>query len=297
MPIAHEFEYFKPQNLSEAIGIMSRFGNDARCLAGGTDLIVHLKENVASPKAVVDVKGIAELKTLSLKGEELRIGALVTFSELIHSTEVQKNFPVLVEASETVASVGVRNRATLVGNLCSAVPSLDAAPALLIYDAQVVVEGKNGERTISIHDWFTGPKKTARASDEIVKFVVLRKPANKSASSYVKLGRYRGEDLAQAGVAVMILDDNSYRVALCALGPVAKRAKSVEAVLAGKVPSEKLFEAAAQSVLADISPISDIRASKEYREHMAVVMTRRALAAAFARFSGKTVDASSILGG
>jgi CO/xanthine dehydrogenase FAD-binding subunit len=297
MPIAHEYDYFKPKTLAETLALLERYGNDARCLAGGTDLIVHLKENVVRPKAVLDVKGITALSELTMRGDELRIGALVTFSEIIHSSEVKNHFPVLVEAAETVASVGVRNRATLVGNICSAVPSLDAGPALLIYDAHVVVEGRAGERSISIHDWFAGPKKTTRAADELVKWIVLKKPSAKHASAYVKLGRYRGEDLAQAGVAAMLIEGNVYRVAVCALGPVAKRAAKVEVVLQGKPASESLFESAAQAVLGDISPISDIRSSKEYREHMAVVMTRRALSAAAARFSGKSVDAASILGG
>jgi CO/xanthine dehydrogenase FAD-binding subunit len=297
MPIAHEYEYFKPSSLPEALLLLARFGNDARCLAGGTDLVVHLKENVVKPKAVVDVKCIPELSGVSYKEDEVRIGARVTFSDLIHLSVVREHFPLLSECAETVASVGVRNRATLVGNICSAVPSLDAGPALLLYDAQVVVEGQNGERAISIHNWFTGPKKTAREPHEIVKWVALKLPPHKCAAAYVKLGRYRGEDLAQAGVAAMMLQNNEYRVAICALGPVAKRALAVEKILQGHAPSENLFQDAAKAVLADISPISDIRASKEYREHMAVVMTRRALETCAKRFVGESVDASLVLGG
>ncbi len=297
MPIAHEYEYLKPTSVAEAVDILSRFENNVRCLAGGTDLIVHLKENVVRPAAVVDIKAIPELSGIKMQGNELRIGALVTFSEIIHSAEIKKHFPVLVEAAETVASVGVRNRATLVGNICSAVPSLDAAPVLLIYDAQVVVRGKNGERSISIHDWFTGPKKTSKAADELVTHVIVNKPLEKHAAAYAKLGRYRGEDLAQAGVAVMLTDNKNYRIATCALGPIAKRAPKVEAALNSHTPSKKTFEDAAKFILSEISPITDIRASKEYREHMAVVMTRRALEAAMARLLGKTVDVASILGG
>jgi carbon-monoxide dehydrogenase medium subunit len=297
MPIAHEYEYFKPSTLSEAVELMNRFGASARCLAGGTDLVVHLKENIVKPAAVVNIKAVPELAGLSFKDNELRVGAHVTFSELMELAEVRTHFSLLAEASATVASVGVRNRATLVGNICSAVPSLDAGPALLVYNAEVVLEGPQGERTMSIHDWFTGPKKTARAPNEIVKWVSLKKPSQKHAAAYAKLGRYRGEDLAQAGVAVLMLAQNEYRVALCALGPVAKRAHKVEALLNGSAPSNKLFEEAAKAVLQEISPITDVRASKEYREHMAVVMTRRALEAAAARFAGHLVDTSTLLGG
>lgn len=297
MPIAHEYEYYRPENLSHAIELLASFGNDARLLAGGTDLVVHLKENVVKPKAVIDVKSIPELSGVSYKNGELRIGAQVTFSELIELPEVREHFSLLSECAQTVASVGVRNRATLVGNICSAVPSLDAGPALLLYDAQVVVEGPLGEREVSIHNWFAGPKKTARSSNEIVKWVSLQKPEKKHAAAYVKLGRYRGEDLAQAGVAVLMLEGNEYRVAVCALGPVPKRAPAVEQILKGKPRSESLFHEAAKAVLSEISPISDIRASKEYRLHMAVVITRRALETAAKRYAGEFVDAESVLGG
>ena len=190
MPITAEFEYVKPKDMDEALHVFSLYREKARALAGGTDLVVHLKENLARPDVIVDLKALEELAGLALKGGVLRIGALVTFSDLIGSALVKSRFPLLWEASLTIASTGVRNRATLAGNICSAVPSADSAPALAVYGAEVVARGINGERRIAIADWFTGPKKTALLPEEIVTAVEMRQPAGSHAGCYMKLSRY-----------------------------------------------------------------------------------------------------------
>lgn len=287
MPITAEFEYVKPKDMDEALQVFSRYKDKARVLAGGTDLVVHLKEGLAKPEVVVDIKALTELSGLALKGGALRIGALVTFAELIASPLIKSKFPVLWEASLTVASVGVRNRATLAGNICSAVPSADSAPALAVYEAQVLVRGLKGERRIPIGEWFTGPKKTALLPEEIVTAVELKLPEKKHGGCYMKLARYEGEDLAQGGVAVLALADNTYRIAVCALGPKPGRCPGTEAALNGARPVEKAMLKAKEALLAEISPISDIRSSKEYRLHMAQIMLERATGYAVARLFGK----------
>jgi len=287
MPITAEFEYVKPKDMDEALRVFSLYKDKARALAGGTDLIVHLKEGLAKPEVVVDLKALKELSGFGLKGSALRIGALATFAELIASPLIKTKFPVLWEASQTVASVGVRNRATVAGNICSAVPSADSAPALALYEAEVLVRGRNGERRIPIGGWFTGPKKTALLPDEIVTCVELKLPAKKHGGCYMKLARYEGEDLAQGGVAVLALADNTYRVAVCALGPVPGRCPKTEAVLNGNKLSDKVLAQAKEAILKEISPIGDIRSSKEYRLHMAQIMLERSLGHAVTRLFGK----------
>jgi carbon-monoxide dehydrogenase medium subunit len=287
MPIAADFEYHKPKDLTEAAGLLERYQGRAQLLAGGTDLIVWLKEGLKTPEAVIDVKGIPELWRLEVKDGALTVGARVTFAELIESELIKTRFPVLWEASRTVASCGVRNRATLVGNLCSAVPSLDGAPALLVYGARVRTRGPAAERAIPVSEWFTGPKRTALLCNELVTAVELPLPKKKSAGCYVKLGRYRGEDLAQVGLAVLAEAGSVWKLAFCAVGPVAKRAEKIEALLNGQKLSEKLIAQAKALVAKEISPITDIRASSEYRLHMAQVMLERGLKTAAARLSGK----------
>lgn len=186
-----------------------------------------------------------------------------------------------------MASTGVRNRATLAGNICSAVPSADSAPALAVYDAEVLVRSIRGERRVPMAEWFTGPKKTALAPDELVIAVELRLPEKKHAGCYMKLSRYEGEDLAQGGVAALAFADNTYRVAVCALGPKPVRCSATEAVLNGAKLGDKALEKAKEAILREVSPISDIRSSKEYRLHMTQVMLGRALETAVARLFGK----------
>jgi carbon-monoxide dehydrogenase medium subunit len=273
--------------MDEALRALARHRETARILAGGTDLIVRLKENLSRPEVVVDIKGLEGLNKIELKGGLLRFGALVTFADLIDSSLVKKRCPLLWEASLTVASTGVRNRATVAGNICSAVPSADSAPALAVYDAEVIVKSIRGVRNISIHDWFTGPRKTALAPDEIVLAAELRLPAVKTGGCYAKLSRYEGEDLAQGGIAVLALADNTYRVAVCALGPRPARCPKTEAVLNGDKLGEKAIALAKKTILEEVAPISDIRSTKEYRLHMTQIMLERALQTAAARLSGK----------
>jgi len=289
MPIACEFEYHKPRTLPEALTLLAKFGNKVSILAGGTDLLVWLKEDARAPVAVVDVKALKELGGLKLEGGALRVGARVTFTELIDSPVVREKFPLLWECAKTVASVGVRNRATLAGNICSAVPSLDGAPALLAYEAVVLVEGTRGRREIPIEEWFAGPKKTALKDGELVLGVKIPLP-KKSGACYVKLGRYAGEDLAQVGIGILALAGHEYRVAFCAVGPVPRRAKRIESALNGRKLSEESIREARELVAKEISPITDIRSSKEYRLHMAGVMLERGLKAAEARLAGGGPD-------
>jgi len=287
MPITTEFEYVRPKTMDEALQILSLYKESVKVLAGGTDLIVHLKENISRPEVVVDIKAVAGLNKIEVNGGLLRLGALVTFAEIIDSALIRKYCPLLWEASLTVASTGVRNRATVAGNICSAVPSSDSAPVLAVYDAEVIVKSLKGVRNISIHDWFAGPKKTVLAPDEIVLAIEFNLPKVKTGGCYAKLSRYEGEDLAQAGIAALVLDDNTYRVAACALGPKPARCPKTEAVLNGNKLTEKVLALAKETVLKEISPITDIRSTREYRLHMAAVMLERSLQAAAARLSGK----------
>lgn len=297
MAIAHEYEYIRPQTLEEALSLKEQHREDALFLAGGTDLVAHLREGLIHPKLLIDIKDIPELGTLEYEDGTLTIGAGVTFSELISSPLVRDKFPILWDASRTVASVGIRNRATLVGNICSAVPSLDCAPALLCHDAAVWCQSVEESCRIPIDKWFLGPRRTELKADKIVTGVSLDVPAHKYTGIYLKLGRYGGEDLAQAGWGIVLDEKLQYRIAHCALAPIPKRAHRIEALLNGNELTDALVQAAIELVPEEISPISDIRSGKEYRVHVSKVMLKRGLWAALERLSGKDVDPRKILGG
>ncbi len=285
MAIVQEFNYFKPKNIKEAVSLLSQYKNSA-VLAGGTDLVCNLKDGMVSPKAVVDIKGIASLFGITFKGDRLKIGALVTFSDLIKSEIIKDYFPLIVEMAKTVASSSIRNRATVVGNICSAVPSMDSAPVLCVYDAEIHVTGPNGKRKIPISKWFKHVRKTAIKKNEIVTSISIPIPADKHTGCFAKLGRYAGEDLAQASVAVLALPNNDYRVSFGAVAPVPIRAKKMEKALRGKSIDDALINTALQLLPDEISPITDIRATKEYRMHMCKIMFERAIKAATERLEG-----------
>ncbi|RLD20456.1 MAG: xanthine dehydrogenase family protein subunit M [Caldiserica bacterium] len=286
MAIVHEFEYFKPERIEDVIKLLSEYKGKARLLAGGTDLVVRIKDELESPAAVIDIKGIEELKKLEFREGKLHIGALVTFTDLIDSDIVKKQFPLFWESSKTIASPGIRNRATLAGNICSGVPSLDSGPALLVYEADIIVRGAEGERVIPALNWFLGPRRTALKEEEFVREIVFSLPAKNHGGSYIKLGRYKGEDLAQVGLGILALEGNEYRLAFCAVGPVPSRAKKIEALLNGKPLTDSLLETAKRLVSEEISPITDVRATKEYRVHVAKIMLERGIRAAVERIDG-----------
>lgn len=285
MPIIAQFDYAKPKDLREALALLAKNANIA-LLAGGTDLVDMLKTNVIQPDLVVDLKGLEPLSRITFGNNALHIGAGVTFSDLIASPLVEKHFPVIVEIAKTVASVGIRNRATVVGNICSSVPCMDSGPLLTAYDAFVHASGTGGERKIPAKEFFIAPRKTALKQGEIVTGVSFPLPKEKHAGCWVKLGRYMGEDLAQVSVLILALDDGSFRISYGAVAPVPVRANKIEQLLNGQKLSPGLLAKAKELVGQEIAPITDIRASKEYRMHMARVMLERGLKAAVSRLNG-----------
>ncbi len=285
MPLVHDFEYHKPATLAAAIKLLSKYKKPA-ILAGGTDLIAEIKEEMISPDALIDIKGLAELKKIEFKNGKLAIGSLVTFSQIIESKVVLNKFPVFVEVARMVASVGIRNRATMVGNICSAVPCMDSGPILTAYDAVINVKGAKGARKIPIDKWFVGPRKTTLKKGEIVTGVTIALPDKKHAGCYVKLGRYSGEDLAQASVLVLAMPKDTYRIAFGSVGPTPIRARNLENMLNGHKLDDAIIYEAKQLILKTVFPITDIRATREYRMHMCQVMFERGIKAASSRLAG-----------
>ena len=284
MVIAHEFDYRRPASLEEAIGILSEYPGSARLLAGGTDLVAWLRDDVVAPDMLIDIKDVPGLGEITVDDGVLSIGSLVTFTELIESSLVREHAPLLVEMAETVASTGIRNRATMVGNICSAVPSCDTGPVLLVYDTTVYLAGPGGERSVDINDWFIGLRETALSDDEVVTRVDIK--IRHHGGVYVKLMRYAGEDLAQAAVGVVVYPDDEYKVAFGAVAPTPFRSTRIEDALRGKSLDDALVADVVAMVDDETSPITDMRASAEYRTRMTEVMLERGLWEATERFAG-----------
>ena len=286
MVIAQDLRYAKPETSDAACRLLLEHPG-AAVLAGGTDLVAWMRDDVAHPEFLIDLKGIAGLDTIRWTGTELHLGSLVTFSDLLASNVISEHAPVFREMSDLVASVGIRNRATVVGNICSAVPSCDAGPVLLVYDTTVRVCGSRGERTIPISDWFLGPRRQALEAGEIVTRVEIRLPESAHGAAFLKLSRYEGEDLAQANATVLVDAERSYRIAFGAVAPIPLRIHAVETILEGRPLDDAAIADAVAALDDEIAPISDIRADRAYRAHMCRIMLDRGLRAAMARLEGR----------
>ena len=279
MPLPR-FDYLRPKTVQEVVDLLAEHGEDARIFAGGTDLLVLMRDKIIRPRYLIDVKDIGELRELSHDAEKgLTIGAAVTLNEIIESNVVRERFGVLWSAANSLADPIIRNRATLVGNICNASPASDTAPALLVLDAEVVAVSKEGERVIPIGEFFTGVKRTSLKSGEFVKAVRVPNPPAGARGEYLKWGRTRGEDLAIVGVAALVANSGRklMRIALSSVAPTPVRVFEVE-----KIPDEggsknEQIDKAVKAVLEKISPISDVRGSREYRIHMTEVLTRHIL--------------------
>lgn len=279
MPLP-KFNYLRPRTTEELAAALAEHGADARLFAGGTDLIVLMRDKLVRPKYVIDIKGIEGLRELSWDERRgLTIGAAVTLSELIASEVIRERFGALWKAVGTLADSTIRNRATLVGNICNASPAADTAPALLVLWAEVEVVSAKGKRVVLIREFFKGVKRTALEQGEFVRAVRVPNPPEGAKGDYLKWGRTRGEDLAVVGVAGLAANSGKklVRIALSSVAPTPLLVPEVEGVFNGGGSVEGQIDKAASIVVEKISPISDVRAGKEYRLHMARVLTKQIL--------------------
>jgi carbon-monoxide dehydrogenase medium subunit len=276
------FEYYEPANLEEASALLVRHGAEASLLAGGTDLLVEIKEHVRWPKHVVNVKRIPGLAALEYDARDgLRFGALVTAREIETSPVVLEKYPGLAQAARELGSIQVRHRATVVGNICRASPSADTLPPLIADGASVRIRGPAGGRTVALEDFFTGPGKTVLAPGELVTEVVVPPPAPRTGKHYIKHGRRKAMELATVGVAVALTLEGDacreIRIALGAVAPTPIRARAAEAALHGRGLDAQAIAAAARIAQGECRPISNVRGSAEYRREMVGVLAARAI--------------------
>lgn len=282
------FEYLAPRGIEEALFILFQHGKEARVIAGGTDLLPQMKKRELAPGYLIGLKNIGGLDYIEYdQARGLRIGPLATLHAVETSPIVNERFPALAQAAHTMASAQIRNMGTVVGNICNAVPSADTAPALIVLAARVkVASHRNGERLIPVEELFAGPSETVLSHDELVLEVQVPDPVAHSGSAYVKHMVRSAMDLAIVGVAASVTAAdrrcNDVRIALGAVAPTPIRAREAEGVLKGKMFADRSVERAAEAAAAASRPITDIRASLEYRRDMVRVLTRRALKQAWA---------------
>jgi len=276
-------EYFAPESIEDALRIKSEKGADARVIAGGTDLILRMRDRVLMPGLLVDLCKTPLAEIVSTEAG-MQIGPSVTLSQILAHDEIAKLFPALREACLPFAGPPIRNRATIGGNIVNASPAADLVPPLMAYDATIVLSSVTGERELSLADFFTGPGQTVLAPDEILTGIKLPQMPACTAAHFIKLGQRRSMAISIVNLSTRLSLGEDHRVAaariaLGAVAPTPVRALTAENVLTGKKISAELLEQAAQLASEEISPISDVRASSDYRKRMSRVLVRRALTA------------------
>ncbi|MFH1651983.1 MAG: xanthine dehydrogenase family protein subunit M [Chloroflexota bacterium] len=280
------FEYLEPGSIAEAVSLLDEYGDSARVIAGGTDLLLQLRSKKIKPDYLVDIQEIPGLDGIKVTDRGVTIGAMTPVRTLETSAEIKRTLPVLASAAGSIGSVAIRNVATIGGNLCRAASSTDSAPALIGLQASVRIAGPAGERTLPLESFFTGPGQSALAGNEMLVEVRVPLPERDTRAAYFKHA-YRGSiDLAIVGVAVVAgfapggKECREVRVVLGAGAPTPLRARQCEDILRGKEWDETLIGRAAELAAGEARPRPDsARASAAYRKEMVRVFVGRALRA------------------
>ncbi len=288
------FDYHKPESLEDAVGLLNDLGDDAKVLAGGHSLIPLMKLRLAEPAHLVDINGLEGLDYIKEEDGFLKIGAMVTETQLEASDLIAEKYPILKDTSEVIADPLVRNKATVGGNIAHGDPANDHPATMLAMNAEVMVKGPSGpmtdgERTVAMDDFFVGPLMTALGHNEILTEIRIPEPATNSGAAYIKMERKVG-DYAIAGVAASVTLDGgnctSAGIALTNVGPTPVRATAAQDALTGKSLSDENLAEAAKLASEAAQPVADHRGSEDYKCAVVEALTARAIAKARDRAEG-----------
>lgn len=290
-----DFDFASPATLTEAISLFSRHNGTARPLAGGTDLIDHVRTGRLAPDWIIDIKKIPELNVLELTDDSLRVGAAVPCYKIYQHEEIAKKYTALSDSCQIIGGIQIQSRASVGGNLCNSGPAADTTPSLIALGATCIIAGPDGQREVPAEQFCTGPGKNVLQPGEIL--VELRMPArpSHSGSFYQRFIPRNEMDIAVVGVGVSVVLDSakknfvSARIALGAVGPTPIFAEDAGNALAGKPVSDETIAEAGKAAQGYATPIDDMRGTREYRLHVTKVLTERSIKAAIERAKGKTV--------
>jgi CO/xanthine dehydrogenase FAD-binding subunit len=277
------FDFYQPTTLVEASRLLKDNGPGGRFLAGGTDLVIAMKEKGLLPKYIVDLKRVPGLAGIRENDNgTMTIGALTTMYAIETSPVIKKKYPFLAQSAAEVGSIQIRNRATIGGNMANATPSADVAPSLIALNATAQIASASGERTVSMDEFFRGPGQSVMSADEILTEITIPKTRPQLVAEYIKFSPRDMMDLAYIGVAVAYhfggdKKCTGVRSVLGAVAPTPIRAKNSEALLEDQVLSEELAAKVGDEAARESKPISDVRSSAVYRRAMVGVMTKRAI--------------------
>lgn len=283
-----EFKYLEPSTLSEALSMLDQYRGRAKVIAGGTDLIIQMKQKRVIPEYIINLKRIPQLDYIEFDGELLRIGPLVTHAAIADSPIIKRDFDLLSDASLAVGVVQTRNRGTVAGNICNASPSADTPPALIALGARLKLVSLKRERIINIEEFFKGPFETVLEENEILSEIQVPSIPPNGEGVYMWLPKITAVDETLVGVGVLLVVDSDgicmeSRVGLCSVAPHPIRAYRTEEFLKGKRIEDTLFKRAGEIASEEASP----RSREEYRREMIKVFVSRALEQAFRKIKLK----------
>ncbi len=271
----NEFNYYNPEKMSELFEVIEN-NDDIAYLAGGTDLVVDMKHEVHEPENVVDIKNIEELNRLTESDEGLFIGAAVSCSQFLDNQEIAKKYKVLTEGVSVLGSHQIRNRATIVGNVCGSSPGADTPPPLLVLGARAVIQSPAGKEEVPLKDFFTGVKSNVLEENQVVVGIKVKEPAVDGKGKYMRKTRVKGPDLSACGVAGYISrEEEIARFAYGAVAPTPKLIDAGELFFGDNADADKGLEKLLDKVDETISPITDVRSTEKYRRRIAKVYTKR----------------------
>ena len=284
-------DYASPHSVEEAVSLLSQNCGKARVLAGGTDLIVQLRNHVLKPDLVIDGKGIPELNEITLDTEDgLTLGAAVPCYKVYGNRAIARTYPGLVDSASLIGGIQIQGRASIGGNLCNSTPSADTIPALIAHSATCNIAGPNGTRQVAVEDFCTGPSRNVLAPDELLVSLHFPAPPAGFGARYIRFIPRNEMDIAVAGAGVsVVLDNGSFkaaRVALAAVAPVPLFVKEAGEALAGKPVNAESIAEASRIASDAATPINDMRGTIEFRKQLCEVLTRRALNTAVERARG-----------
>ncbi|HXV81184.1 MAG TPA: xanthine dehydrogenase family protein subunit M [Candidatus Binatia bacterium] len=278
------FDLYQPATLAEASRLVKDKGPGGHFLAGGTDLVIAIKEKGWVPKYVVDLKKVPGLSGIRENSDgSIRIGALTTMREIETHPLLNARYPFLCQSAAEVGSIQIRNRATIGGNMANATPSADVAPSLIALDASAKIVSAAEGRTVTLEEFFRGPGQTVMDSDEILTEITIPKTSPRFVGEYIKFSPRDMMDLAYVGIAVAyVLGEKEkrcegVRIVLGAVAPTPIRARHAEALLEGRLLTEELAVKVGAAAAQESQPISDVRSSADYRRAMVAAMTKRAI--------------------
>ena len=272
--------YCRPRTVSEALAALASSEGRGRVLVGGTDLLVHLRKDPFAPTVLVDIKSVDDFPpAVEIGADAVRFGPTARMAEISSDPFIAGHLPALGASARVVGSIAIRNRATLVGNICNASPAADTAPALLVYGSTVTLTGPGGERTMPLTDFFVGPGQTRCGPDEIVIRIDVPIPDHGHRSAFQRLTRRRGVDLATVSVAAGVDADGGIVLGLGCVGPTPLLTDTSPPV---DLADPDAIEGAVEELVSIATPISDVRAARDYREAMVRVLALRAVQSATA---------------